>query len=125
VTPRTETELLDQIVDLAKLCGWLVSHQRPARTADGKWRTAIKGHPGFPDLVLAHPGILLIRELKGPRERLSPGQRWWAQYLAPGWQELPDVDPLVRAGWRFDVWRPRDFEPLIVPLLRTRARVVA
>jgi len=51
----TEQQLLDAIVQAAKLHGWMVAHFRPALTAKG-WRTPMQGDPGFPDLVLARKG---------------------------------------------------------------------
>jgi hypothetical protein len=48
----TEAEFLAQVLQLAKLCGWLTAHFRPAKTAHG-WRTAVQGDgAGWPDLVL-------------------------------------------------------------------------
>jgi len=121
VSPRNETELLDQTVELAILNRWAVCHFRPARTRTG-WRTAIQGHIGFPDIVISRRGVTLFRELKGPKGSLSPEQRDWARQINgdPHWTELGRrVDDSVRTDL-FDVWRPADFEPLIVPTLTAR-----
>lgn len=95
-----ERDLQSRVIDLAKLRGWLVMHQRPARMASGEWRTAVEGHAGFPDLVLARNGFVLFRELKSDNGRLSPQQSLWGQHL-PNWA----------------VWRPADWDTVIVPTL--------
>ncbi|MCI0542945.1 MAG: hypothetical protein L0Z49_00695 [Actinobacteria bacterium] len=57
----------------AMVRGWRVCHFRPATTRDG-WRTAVQGHPGFPDLVLARRGRVVFAELKAA---LSAEQLEW------------------------------------------------
>ena len=66
----TEDDLLGNVIHAARIHGWLVHHCRAARTADG-WRTPVQGNRGFPDLVLAKPGRLVLAELKAQRGRLS------------------------------------------------------
>jgi VRR-NUC domain len=83
----TEVEYTNTIVEVAKLGGWLVKHDRPGRTAHG-WRTPLQGHKGFPDLVLAHPvGWLMALELKVKPNRPTPEQLSWLLVL-----ELCGVD---------------------------------
>jgi VRR-NUC domain-containing protein len=126
VSPRTEGQLLDATIDLATRCRWAVHHDRPARTAHG-WRTAIQGHAGFPDLVLARAGLVLFRELKGPRGRLSSEQRDWAKQLDPDWPLsllVPGVGE-VRTSPLFDVWTPNDWDTLIVPTLTAKQPALA
>ena len=71
------------IIEAAKAAGWLVHGERPAwnrhRT---KISTPIKGHAGFPDLVLAHPrgGVWFI-ELKSDGARLTREQAEWGKTL--------------------------------------------
>lgn len=122
MSPRNEQELLDQTIQLAMLNRWAVMHQRPARTRNG-YRTAIQGHAGFPDLVLARRGQTLFRELKGPHGKLTPEQRDWARQLAPLWRE--DVEEDWRTSCRFDIWRPQDWVTLIVPTLTVSVSVDA
>src|SRR5262249_16551074 len=107
ITLMDERDLQNTICDpergIAKLYGWLVMHQRPARTAKG-WRTAIQGDAGFPDLVLVRPGRLLrarpprllFVELKAKRGRLTDGQRQWMEALV----QIPFVEVLT--------WTPDD-----------------
>src|SRR6266536_5294190 len=72
----SEDHLLSNVVDLARLQGWLIHHCRPAHTAKG-WRTPITGTPGFPDLVLARPPRLILAELKSMSGGVHRLQRVW------------------------------------------------
>lgn len=93
----TEEQLLEAVLDLAGALGWYAHHDRPARTADGKWRTAIQGDRGFPDLCLAHPRHgTIFRELKDAHRPLEDDQRAWLEALANG-------------GADAGVWRPKDW----------------
>jgi hypothetical protein len=118
VPPRTEQELLDQTIQLAMLNRWAVMHQRPARTRGG-WRTAVQGHAGFPDLTLARNGRTVLRELKGAKGRLTAEQLDWARQLTgnPRWCETRDAPVEYRLRLLYDVWRPADWQPLVVPTL--------
>lgn len=103
--PLTEAAFVDRIVDLARRTGWLATHFRPARTQRG-YRTPIQGDKGFPDLVLARDGVLLIRECKTNTGPLSREQRGW----------------LAELGDHAAVWRPRDWDTVIVPALTAPRR---
>ena len=87
--------LTNKVIGLARAYGWLVHHQRPARTGRG-WRTAIQGDAGFPDLVLARGHRLIFAELKSQRGELSAGQKNWMVTL--GDEDWPETT----------VWRPSD-----------------
>lgn len=89
----SEDELEDNILKAAKLLGWVAVHHRPARTASGEWRTAIKGDAGFPDLCLARDGVVLLRELKRETEKPRPAQVLWLEAL----------------GDHGGIWRPSDW----------------
>jgi hypothetical protein len=86
--------LTGQMVNLCRLTGWRVHHGRPGRTADS-WRTAIQGHPGFPDVIAVHRvvPVAVAAELKryvngeSPRERPDAAQRVWLDL----WARLPAV----------------------------------
>ena len=77
----TEDEFKTQVIQLAHLHGWLVAHFRPARVIVGgeeTWRTPVSAHgKGFPDLVLVRGGVVLFRELKTDRGKVSDDQRKW------------------------------------------------
>lgn len=76
----TEAEFTRQVVAFARLCGWLVYHPLPLRTARG-WATGTQGDPGFPDLTAAKAGRLVLAELKVGRGTRSPHQLRWAAAL--------------------------------------------
>lgn len=106
----TEDELLDAVLTLASALGWYAHHDRPARTADGRWCTPVQGDRGFPDLVLAHPrhGVI-FRELKSATGKLEDDQAAWLEALANG-------------GADAGVWRPADWRDGMIER-RLRGRV--
>jgi hypothetical protein len=85
----TETELQTEVIKLAKRLGWLWFHVPGAHSRRTK--------PGFPDLVLLHPGTgqLLFAELKAAKGKVSDEQEQW-------------IDGLTRGGQVALVWRPDD-----------------
>lgn len=89
--PISETDLQTAVIALARLRGWMIHHDRPARLANGEWRTAISGDTGFPDLVLARAGRVLFVELKSAVGRPSAAQERWAAEL----------------GESYRLWRPK------------------
>lgn len=106
MTPITEAELQAMVVELAHLAGWMIQHTRPARTADGGWRTPIQGHKGFPDLVLVHErhGRVIFAELKSETGRVRPEQREWATAL----QATTGRSDVVQ----YRLWRPSDWDDI-------------
>lgn len=94
---ETETQFQAAVVDLAKVRGWRIHHQRPARTEDDGWRSAIIGHKGWPDLALARTGRLVIAELKSERGQPTPDQEAWLELL----RTVPGVEVFV---WRPSEW---------------------
>jgi len=101
--PITEVDFQQQIIDLARLCGWFVHAERPARTQDG-WRTAIQGDAGFPDLVMIRGKRVLFVELKSATGRLSQAQRRWLVALRSSgadvcvWRSVdwPEAEAMLR-----------------------------
>ena len=91
----TEAQFTDTVVELAKWHRWQVAHFRPARTTRG-WRTTMQGHIGFPDLVLARAGVVLLVELKTIHGKLGRGQQEWADQI----------------GAAYRLWRPTDLEEI-------------
>ena len=97
--PMSEGELLRQVLELARLRGWLSFHARPGRTAKG-WRTPVQGAgAGFPALVLVRGTTLLFVELKADRGRLRRNQEVWLNLLRA-------------AGQRVHVWRPSQWSDI-------------
>ena len=101
----TEAEFQSQVVLVAKLHGWTISHFTHTQSTPGTWRTATRYDArGFPDLVLAHPAHgVLFRELKTQRGQLSAQQRTW-------------IDLLYTAGADAAVWRPKDWPTIVASL---------
>ena len=93
----SEAQFQHRVIGAARVYGWRVNHQRPALTRSGRWSTATQGDIGFPDLVLARGGQVLIVELKTNRGRVSPEQRKW----------LTELGDLAR------LWRPRDWDNIL------------
>lgn len=112
----TEGELQEAIIDLAMLTGWLVHHDRPARSRDG-WRTAMQGHVGFPDLCLARNSRVIFAELKRETESATPDQLRWLTALGYG-----RVDGYTGAlAFETYLWRPSDWlDGRIEYILKTR-----
>lgn len=96
--PLSEDAFLAQVLALARLRGWRCHHQRPARTKSS-WRTAIAGSPGFVDLVLVRPPVLIFAELKTDQGRLSAAQRAW-------------IEALGCCGVEVYTWRPGDWSQI-------------
>lgn len=90
-----EDDLKRAVIELCRHLGLLVHHCRPARLANGKWRTPIEGNSGFPDLVITGPGGVLFRELKAEHAYPTKEQRRW-------------LNALEDAGANVWVWKPRD-----------------
>ena len=120
--PLSERDFQEQIIQLAKLHGWMVHAERPARTKDG-WRTAIQGDPGFPDLVLAREGVVIYAELKSEKGRLSPAQIEWSVALHEVDQRARDQafavqesrglpHPSIEVVVRSFIWRPSDWDEI-------------
>ena len=116
----TEAEFLKQIMELATILGWRCVHFRPARTQKG-WRTAMQGDPGFPDLVLAKKGKIVIAELKSEKGKLTDEQRAWLDEMLDGLAGHPfqwDNDELWPRGVDcmgkvfLAMWRPSDFDEI-------------
>lgn len=93
----SEADYVDRIVDTARTHCWHVAHFRPARTKNGSFRTPMQGDKGFPDLVLARGGRVILAEVKSDTGRLGPGQPEW----------------LGAIGDYGRLWRPRDWQQVL------------
>ena len=108
----SEAEWQQTVLDLARFCGWIVAHFRPARYGRGdveRWVTPVAADgKGFPDLVLVHPQVgVLFRELKSDTGRLSAAQTGW-------------LKTLEEAGADVGVWRPSDWPDVRDTLMASR-----
>lgn len=65
--PITEKQFMGQVVQLAKLFGWLVYHTHDSR----------RSIAGFPDLILLRGGRMLVIELKVGKNRATAEQVAW------------------------------------------------
>lgn len=111
---QTEAEFQAAVIALAQLCNWRVAHFRPARTADGGWRTAVSADgAGFPDLVLVRGQQLIFAELKTERGKLGPEQAIWLDALLG----VAGATRFVMAA----LWRPSDW-PAIEKILTARSK---
>jgi len=96
VTPAVpESEFLQQVKDLAKLCGWLVYHTLDSRGSDA----------GFPDLVLVRRGRVVFAELKSETGKATPMQQRW-------------LIELGNAGAAVHLWRPSDWPQIEAVIAR-------
>jgi hypothetical protein len=95
----TEAALLQAVRDLARLHGFDSYHTYRSDRSE----------PGFPDLVLMRPPLLLFRELKTDRGRLTIPQRRW-------------IEELIACGQDAAVWRPADLRGGRIAAELTRAR---
>lgn len=99
---QSEAAFQQQVIDLARLCGWRVGHFRSVHVQrkDGTtyWQTPVQADgAGFPDLVLAKKGRApLFVELKAEDGALSMDQRAW----------LDALGDVAR------VWRPSDWDDI-------------
>lgn len=98
----SEKELQDLVLQLARLNGYLAYHTYDSRRSES----------GFPDLVLVGHGDVMVVELKSQRGKVRPEQHGWLEAFA-------------EAGIEAHVWRPEDFESVIVPRLKRKRRVSA
>lgn len=82
----TEKTLQRRVEQHAAQFGWLCYHTYDSR----------RSQPGWPDVFLAHPtGVVLVRELKTMRGRVTKDQRTW-------------LHALEASGLDVGIWRPID-----------------
>jgi hypothetical protein len=99
--PRiSEKEFQAQVLDFARLSGWLCYHTHDSR----------RSAPGFPDLVLVRPPVVVFAELKAEAGRVRVEQEVWLKALASS----ESVEAVL--------WRPRDWPEIEQTLQRSSAR---
>lgn len=86
----TETQLREQVRDLARLYGWRFWFC---------W-TSIHSPRGLPDLILARPPRLIFAELKSEKGMVSLEQQGWLDTLG------------ACPGCEAYLWRPADLEEI-------------
>lgn len=86
----TEKQFQQQVLQLAKLCGFRVYHT---------W-LSIRSTAGFPDLVLCRDGRLIFAELKSDRGTPTAAQQEWLAAL----RKVKGVEVYL--------WRPADWEQI-------------
>lgn len=87
----TEKAFLQQVREVAGLCGWLCYHTHDSRRSE----------PGFPDLVLVRSPSVVFAELKTDTGRLTPAQAAWLEALKQC------------SGIEAHVWRPGDWDAIV------------
>lgn len=96
----SEDQFKTTVIDYAIRRRWLVHHSLPSKLGD-RYVTALQGHPGLPDLILARGGVLLAAELKKQNGTVRPAQKLWGAAI----------------GAQHRLWRPSDW-PAIYEELR-------
>ena len=96
----SEKAFLQKIVQLAVCHRWWWAHFTQAQVRDGAWVTPQRGHLGFPDLVLARNGQLIIAEVKAEDGKPSAEQLAWLERLGPTGR----------------LWYPADWEQIVQDL---------
>jgi hypothetical protein len=94
---ETEAQFQRTVIEAATLLGWVVFH----------FPRMIGNPTGFPDLILIRDGVVLFRELKTPRGRVSAHQ---TQLHA----RLRDV------GADVDIWYSSDWDTIAGELERKK-----
>lgn len=110
----SEADFTTVVINHARLAGWLVHHDRPAKRQSGTYSTPIQGDKGFPDLCMAHGEFgLIFAELKVPGGRMRAEQYGWLDALTN------PINPIERCNPRtiVRVWWPKDWLTEIVPAL--------
>lgn len=97
--PMTEAQWQTTVIAIAKSYGWRVHHGRTVQTG-GRYMTPIQGHKGFPDLVLAKGGRVILAELKQDGRYPEPEQRAWRDAIGQQWR----------------LWRPKDRDAVVAEL---------
>jgi len=110
----SEKDFQAQVIDLARVNGWLVAHFHDSRKQitrpDGrKFFVGDRDAKGFPDLVLVKPPNLVFWEMKKQLGKTTPEQDAW-------------IEALQKCGLDARVVRPSDWDDVIVPTLTSRRR---
>jgi hypothetical protein len=97
-TPRlSERDFQAQIIQLARMSGWLCYHTHDSRRSEPGWPDLTMVQPGCDD----RPGRIIFVELKTDTGRVTPAQRTWLEALA----RCPNVE--------VHVWRPSQWDEIV------------
>lgn len=77
----SEKDFQTTVTEYADLMHWTWCHFRPLADQKGRWRTALSGYAGMPDLVFARGGAVLLVELKRHGRHPEPAQKVWLREL--------------------------------------------
>jgi hypothetical protein len=97
----TEKHWQDDVLEIANLFGWASYHTFDSR----------RSNPGFPDLILARPPLVIAAELKTDHGRISLAQRQW----------LATLEQCDRIKTR--LWRPADRDQVFADLCPDTIRI--
>lgn len=104
----SEKQFQTQIMQLARLNGWLVSHfhnsQKMVRRGNSYIPIGDNDAKGFPDCFLVRGSRILVWELKKELGKTTPEQDIW-------------LEALRVAGLEARVVRPSDFDQYVIPAL--------
>lgn len=111
----SEREFQRAVIQYAELRGWAWWHFADSRRQVGHRFVGDAGAAGFPDLTLAHSRHgLVFAELKGSRGTVRPAQARSLDALASA------VVTAVPRGVLVHLWRPRDLDDVVIPVLDGR-----
>ncbi len=88
---QTEKDFQAQVLEVAKLNGWLIYHTYDSR----------RSSPGFPDLVLVKPPLVVFAEIKSDAGKVTPAQDGWLGALSGCSEKITGV------------WRPSDWDEIV------------
>lgn len=105
----SEKEFQTQVIQLARIQGWMVAHFHDSRKMvvrpDGsRFMVGDADARGFPDLCLVKPPTVMFWELKKQLGKTTEYQDGW-------------IDALQGCGLEARVVRPSDFDDYVIPML--------
>ena len=111
-----EKDFQRQVLVVAKACNWSVWHIPDARQQVGGKLVGARLAAGLPDLVLVHRAHgFVFAELKREKNgRVRPAQKVALGKMA----EAAMVTTMGGAKVRVHLWRPSDYDEVVLPLLQ-------
>lgn len=107
----SEKDFQAAVVDLAQLHGWATYHISDSRRVAGGKLVGDAMAAGLPDLILVHGSRgFVFAELKAEKGRIRPKQRECLNTMAA-------ASILTAGKVRVHLWRPRDMDDVIMPML--------